>query len=396
MLKLNRCFTQLKSEYIFPIIDKKLAELKQKVPPTALINLGVGDIALPLAPSIVQAIQQAVGEMGTEEGIRGYPPTYGYDFLRSAIATREYAGLNICAEEIYVSDGINSDAVHMQDIIDPSCVIAIPDPTYPAYLNSTVIGGKKRVVALPCLEENHFQPLPPEERCDVIYLCSPNNPTGVAMTKKKLQSWIDYARAQESILLIDSAYAAFITSPDVPKTIYELPGAHSCAIELKSFSKSAGFTGLRCSYAVIPHTVSGRLGRKKYSLHRLWEKRQDIKFNGVAYPIQRGAQAALEKEGFKETQTQVHFYLSLAKQLKERLTAFGHTCWGGEDSPYIWWKTPKPTTSWEFFDHLLDTCHLITVPGIGFGKQGEGYIRLSGFSTQEKITLAIERIREKV
>ncbi len=334
--------------------------------------------------------------MGTLQGIRGYSPTYGYDFLRSAIAEHEYAGLKITSEEIYVSDGTNSDAVHVQELIHPASSIAIPDPTYPAYLNSSVIGGKKRIISLPCLAENNFVPVPPQEHCDVIYLCSPNNPTGTAMTRIDLEDWIAYARAHQAILLLDGAYASFITSPDVPKSIYEIPEAHECAIEFKSFSKSAGFTGLRCAYAVIPKTVAGRLGRKKYPIYKLWEKRQDIKFNGVAYPIQRGAEAALLSDGRTETKSQVQFYLSLAKRLKKALIELGHTCWGGDDSPYIWWKTPHFTSSWQFFDHLLNACQLIAVPGVGFGRCGEGYIRLSGFSSEEKISLAIERIRRSV
>jgi LL-diaminopimelate aminotransferase len=396
MPNFNPCFSQLKSEYIFAIIDKKLLELKKKLPVADLINLSIGDITLPLAPSIAQAIQTAISEMGTLHGVKGYGPTYGYDFLRSAIADHEYAGLNIRADEIYISDGTNSDAVHVQELIHPSSSIAIPDPTYPAYLHSSVIGGKKKIVPLACLPENHFLPLPPSAHCDVIYLCSPNNPTGTALTRKDLKTWVDYARAHQAVLLLDAAYAAFITSSDVPKSIYEIPGAHECAIEFKSFSKSAGFTGLRCAYTVIPKTVSGRLGRKNYPLHKLWEKRQDIKFNGVAYPIQRGAEAALLPDGRREAQAQVAFYLSLAQRLKKGLVDLGHRCWGGDDSPYIWWKTPESASSWQFFDHLLNACQLICLPGCGFGPCGEGYIRLSGFSSEEKISMAIERIREKV
>src|SRR5579862_453090 len=347
MAKLNPCFSRLKNAYIFAIIDKKLIELKKNLPSADLINLSIGDITLPLAPSIVKAIQEATQEMGTMEGIKGYSPTYGYDFLRSAIAKQEYANYAILPEEIYISDGTNSDAVHIQELLHPLSTIAIPDPTYPAYFNSSVIGGKKKIVSLPCLPENHFLPLPPQEHCDVIYICSPNNPTGTAMTRQDLTNWIAYALDHEAILLIDSAYAAFITSENVPKSIYEIPGSKECAIEFKSFSKSAGFTGLRCAYSVIPHTVMGSLKRKRHSLYKLWEKRQDIKFNGVAYPIQRGAAASLSPSGLQETQKQVHFYLSLAKRLKEGLEKLGQTCWGAKDSPYIWWKTPNGTSSWQ-------------------------------------------------
>jgi LL-diaminopimelate aminotransferase len=396
MPTLNPCFSRLNKEYIFAIIDKKLVDLKKDLPSADLINLSIGDITLPLAPSIATAIQEATREMATLEGVKGYSPTYGYDFLRSLISKNEYAGLNIGPDEIYISDGTNSDAVHVQELLHPSSSIAIPDPTYPAYLNSSVIGGKKKIVLLPCHAENNFVPPYPQEHCDVVYLCTPNNPTGTAMTKKELEGWIDFARRRQTLLLIDSAYAAFITSDNVPRSIYEIPGAHECAIEFKSFSKSAGFTGLRCAYTVIPKAAMGRLGRKKHPIHKLWEKRQDIKFNGVAYPIQRGAEAALLPDGLRETKKQIAFYLSLAGRLKKSLIELGYTCWGGDDSPYIWWKTPREISSWKFFDHLLSSCHLIAMPGIGFGPSGEGYIRLSAFSSEEKISLAIERIKKKV
>lgn len=397
MPTLNPSFAQHKAEYIFATIDKKLLELKKKLPSADLINLSIGDISLPLAPSIVKAIQDAVSEMGTPEGIKGYSPTYGYDFLREAISLQEYAAYGIGPEEIYVSDGTNSDAVDLQELLHPSSTLAIPNPTYPAYVNSSIIGGKKRIVTLPCLAENNFDPQLPKTRCDVVYLCTPNNPTGTAMSYAALKTWIDYANENETLLLVDSAYAAFITSTDVPKSIYAIPGAHTCAIELKSFSKSAGFTGLRCAYTVIPKTVMGRLRRRtEHPLHKLWEKRQDIKFNGVAYPIQRGAQAALQPEGQAETHAQVLFYLSLAKKLKWGLIGLGYTCWGGEDSPYVWLKTPQDSSSWQFFDRLLHTCHLIAMPGVGFGSYGEGYIRLSGFSSEEKISLALQRIKTQV
>ena len=393
MAKLNPAFSLLKKEYIFAIIDKKLIELKKSLPSAELINLSIGDIALPLAPSIVKAIQEATQEMGTVQGMKGYSPTYGYDFLRNAIATKEYAGHSIRPEEIYVSDGTNSDAVNIQELLYPSCTIAIPDPTYPAYVNSSIINGKKKIVSLPCLAENQFVPLPPKERCDAVYLCTPNNPTGTAMTREDLERWVSYALEHQALLLVDSAYAAFISSKDIPKSIYEIPGALDCSIEFKSFSKSAGFTGLRCAYTVMPHRIMGNFSRKRFPLYKLWETRQDIKFNGVAYPIQRGAQASLETPGREETHLQVQFYLSLAKRLKEGLQKLGQTCWGAEDSPYIWWKTPHGASSWEFFDHLLKSCHLIALPGVGFGPCGEGYIRLSAFSSEEKISLALSRLR---
>ena len=396
MAQLNCSFSDLNSPYIFPIIEQKLAELKKTVPLNTMINLSIGDISLPLAPTIIKAITQATCEMGTLEGVKGYPPTYGYSFLRSAIAEQDYCSVTISPEEIYVSDGINSDAVNILELFAPHSVIGILNPTYPAYLNSSILGGRKQICLIPCLEEHRFIPQPPKEHCDVVYLCTPSNPTGVAMTKKELQAWVEYAQREKAILCIDAAYSAFASSADVPKSIYEIPGAHTCAIEFKSFSKSAGFTGLRCAYTVIPKTLTAQLGEQTYPLHKLWEKRQDIKFNGVAYPIQRGAEAALKNEGLKETYKQVEFYRLLADRLKTGLLKLGHQCWGGLDSPYIWWKVPSGFTSWQFFDHLLTHCHLISLPGIGFGSFGEGYVRLCAFSSEDKIALALERIEKKV
>jgi LL-diaminopimelate aminotransferase len=249
-------------------------------------------------------------------------------------------------------------------------------------------------VLFPCLPENRFAPLPPNEHCDLIYLCSPNNPTGMAMTRGELQRWVDYALKERALLLFDNAYEAFITSSEVPRSIFELPGAKECAIEFRSFSKSAGFTGLRCAYAILPKSVKAQLGRKFLSLHPYWDRRQATKFNGVAYPIQRGAEAVYTKEGREETHAQVALYLEQARRLNKGLKKFGFTCYGGIDSPYIWWKTPDGQSSWEFFDILLKKCHLVSIPGRGFGSQGEGYVRLSAFTTQDKTTLALERFQQ--
>ncbi len=394
MVKLNPSFSRLNTEYIFSIIDRKLLELKKKLPSAELINFSIGDIALPIAPSIIKAITQAMEEMGTPEGIKGYGPSIGYDFLRQAIAEKEFNHLGISWEEIFISDGTNSDAVNILDLFSPQTSIGIPNPTYPAYLNSTLLTGRKKILSFPCLPENDFAPLPPQDPCDVIYLCSPNNPTGMAMTTAQLQSWIDYARKHRSLLLIDSAYIAFITSPNVPRSIYELPGAHECAIEMRTFSKSAGFTGLRCAYMVIPKHLTAALNRKKLPLHEFWSKRQGIKFNGVAYPIQKAAEAALSPEGERETKSQVQLYIQVAKRLKRGLQQMGHTCWGGEDAPYIWWKTPHNLTSWDFFDQLLNRCQIICVPGKGFGSCGEGYVRLSAFSSLQQADLALTKIKQ--
>lgn len=394
MANLNPNFKRLKREYIFPIIEQKLADLKKEFPDVQILNFGIGDIALPLAPSIAKAISTGVQEMTTETGMKGYGPSNGYAFLREAIASHEFAHLGISPNEIFISDGANSDTVNILEIFGRSNVIGITDPTYPAYLDVSILQGHKNIVYFPCLSENNFAPLPPNVHCDIIYLCSPNNPTGVAMNRDQLQGWVNYALKEKALLLIDNAYEAFITSPDVPKSIFEVPGAKDCAIEFRSFSKSAGFTGLRCAYTILPKTVKAKFDNKMASLHAFWDRRQATKFNGVAYPIQKGAEAIYSKEGQQETRAQIELYLNQAKRLKEGLTRLGYTCYGGIDSPYIWVKTPGKMTSWEFFDALLKRCHLICIPGKGFGVNGEGFVRFSAFSTPEKTTLALERLHQ--
>lgn len=391
MPALNSNFEKLTREYIFPIIEEKKAQLHQQCPTAEIINLGIGDIALPLAPSIVSAICKATEEMGKDSGLRGYAPSNGYLFLREAIAKAEFAHFGIGAEEIFISDGTNSDTVAIQELFSNSAVVGIMDPTYPAYADANLLSGKL-VVAIPCLEEHGFCPQPPQTHCDLLYLCSPNNPTGTAMTRADLKQWVDYALEHEALLLFDHAYAAFVSSPQVPRSIFEIEGATSCAIEFRSFSKEAGFTGLRCAYAVIPKNLSGRLGDKKVPLCTLWNQRQAIKFNGVAYPIQRGAEAVYSPGGAKETQAQVKLYQQEAHRLRTGLEALGQTCYGGIDSPYIWWKTPQNLTSWAFFDLLLEQCQLIAIPGQGFGRCGEGFVRLSAFTTPDKVSQALHRI----
>jgi LL-diaminopimelate aminotransferase len=392
MVQINSCFQALKREYIFPIIEEKLSELKRDFPQAEIVNLGVGDISLPLVPTVVKAICDATLEMGTVEGIKGYGPSCGYPFLREAIASNEFSHLGITADEIFISDGANSDTVNIQELFCQSSVVGIADPTYPAYLDACLLAGKK-TVSLPSVEANGFFPEPPQIHCDLVYLCSPNNPTGIAMTQEQLKRWVDYALKEKAILLVDNAYEAFITSPNVPRSVFEIPGAKECAIEFRSFSKTAGFTGLRCAYMILPISVKGMMSGKEQPIYPLWSKRQAIKFNGAAYPIQKGAEAIYTPQGRKETQAQVKSYLNEAGRFRKELEALGHTCYGGIDSPYIWWKTPSHYSSWDFFDLLLKECHLITIPGRGFGECGEGFIRLSAFSTPSKTTLALERIR---
>ncbi len=393
MAKGNTHFNQLKREYVFPIIEKKLADVQADNPGVEVLNLGIGDITLPISPSIANALQKAVSEMSTPGKIYGYGPSQGYSFLRDAIVAHKYPFFS--SDEIFVSDGINTDITGILELFHSSCVVAIPNPAYPAYLDSNLIAGRKnKVLWMPCSEETGFIPKPPSQKSDLIYLCSPHNPTGIAMTKSDLEGFVKYAKENDAILLYDNAYEAFITSPDIPKSIYEIPGAEDVAIEFCSFSKSAGFTGLRCAYLVLPKTVTVLLGKKRISLYNLWMKRQSIKFNGVAYPVQKGAEACFTPEGKQEVQKQVAYYLMQAKTLKEGLTAQGHTCFGGVNSPYIWWKTPNNLSSWEFFDLLLKHCHLISVPGVGFGVQGEGFVRLSAFTSAEVTQKALEKVKQ--
>lgn len=393
MPKVNPHFFEIKREYIFPVIERKLEELKRELPDAEILNLGIGDIALPLAPSLVRAICSATEEMGRTESLRGYGPSEGYPFLKRAIAQNEYAHLGITPEEIFISDGINSDIVNILDLFHESNRVGITDPTYPAYLDASLMDGRgKNLLMLPCLEEKGFVPQLPTETCDLIFLCSPQNPTGVALTREQLKDWVNYAKREKAILLYDNAYAAFITSPDVPKSIFEIDGAKEVAIEFRSFSKTAGFTGLRCAYMALCKSLMAQLDDKSVPLHPLWSKRQNTKSNGVAYPIQRGAEAVYTQEGMRETQAQVDSYLAQARTLRKGLETLGYSCWGGIDSPYIWWKTPNGLSSWDFFDLLLKKCQLISVPGKGFGRCGEGYVRLSAFTTAEKAAEALRRI----
>ena len=394
MAEINTHYEELKRAYVFPIIERKLEELKKKFSPLPVLNFGIGDVSLPLAPTIVSAICEAVQEMGRADSFRGYGPSVGYDFLKEKIAQYEYAHLGIEPDEIFISDGTNSDAANIQEIFNPKRAIAITDPTYPVYLDTNIMAGRSsKIVLLPCREETRFAPKPPSEPCDVVYLCSPNNPTGVAMNREELTEWVVWAKEHRAILLYDNAYAAFVTSPDVPVSIFEIPGAKEVAIEFRSFSKSAGFTGLRCAYTILPKTVLAHKDERAVSLHTLWEKRQSIKSNGVSYPIQRGAEAVFSEKGQRETKAQVLTYLAAAKILREGLTSMGYTCYGGADAPYIWWKTPNNLNSWAFFDLLLERCQLLSIPGSGFGMNGEGFVRLSAFTTSDKAEEAIRRIR---
>ncbi len=402
MTQINDNFLKLPGSYLFSEIARRVSAYTQQHPEARMIRLGIGDVTRPLAPAVIQAMHAAVDEMGTIEGFHGYGPEQGYDFLRSAIAEKDYAarGVNISPEEIFVSDGAKSDCGNIGDIFGPDNVVAVCDPVYPVYVDANAMAGRageyqaelgrwSKLVYMPCLEENGFAPQIPQEKVDMIYLCYPNNPTGTVATREQLKAWVDYANANQAVILFDSAYEAFITQEDVPHTIFEIEGARTCAIEFRSFSKTAGFTGTRCAYTVVPMELE-RGGAK---LNALWNRRQCTKFNGVPYVIQRAAAAVYTDEGQKQTRETIAYYQDNAKVIRDGLTQAGLTCYGGVNAPYIWLKTPDGVGSWEFFDRLLQEANVVTTPGAGFGPSGEGYIRLTAFGDADATKEAVERIK---
>ena len=402
MTKVNQNFLKLPGSYLFSEIARRLAAYTAEHPEAKMIRLGIGDVTRPLAPAVIEAMHKAVDEMGTFEGFHGYGPEQGYDFLREAIAKTDYAarGVDIKPEEIFVSDGAKSDCGNIGDIFGADNVVAVCDPVYPVYVDTNAMAGRagdfqeelgkwSKLVYMPCVEENGFTPQIPQEKVDMIYLCFPNNPTGTVATKEQLKAWVDYANENKAVILYDSAYEAFITQDDVPHTIYEIEGARTCAIEFRSFSKTAGFTGNRCAYTVVPM----ELERDGAKLNALWNRRQCTKFNGVPYVVQRGAAAVYSEEGQRQTKETIAYYQENARVIREGLTAAGLTCFGGVNAPYIWLKTPDGMGSWEFFDKLLKEAHVVTTPGAGFGPSGEGYIRLTAFGDADATKEAVERIR---
>jgi LL-diaminopimelate aminotransferase len=401
MAKLNHHYQKLAGAYLFPEIEKRIEALKQKQPHASLLNLGVGDATVPLSPAVISALTAASKEMGDKKTFRGYGPSEGYLFLRQAIASTDYK--DISPDEIFISDGANSDIANLQEIFSTENRIAVPDPAYPVYVDINVMAGRTRpllktgryggITYLPCTEKNDFQPQPPDGHVDIIYLCSPHNPTGIAMDKALLTSWVQYAKEHQAVILFDGAYEAFITS-GAPRSIYEIEGAKEVAIEVRSFSKSAGFTGLRCSYTVIPHQLKMRDAGAIHSLNALWRRRIETKSNGVSYPIQKAAAALYTPEGQKETRETVRSYSARAKLLRTGLEKLGYTVYGGIDSPFIWCKTPPKISSWEFFDFLLQNAHIAAIPGLGFGQEGDGYIRFSAFAELAAITESLQRFKK--
>lgn len=389
-MKANENFLKLESSYLFSTVAKKQKEYQQANPDKEVIRLSIGDVTKPLAPAVIEAMHKAVDEMANEKTFRGYPPEHGYDFLVDAIHKHDYAdrGLDIEKDEIFVSDGAKSDCGNIGDIFGDGNKIAICDPVYPVYYDSNVMSGRTDIIYMPCTAENGFMPQLPEEVPDIIYLCFPNNPIGVAASAEQLKVWVDYANEHGSLILYDSAYEAFVTDGSV-KSIYEVEGAKTCAIEFRSFSKTAGFTGVRCGYTVVPKALEfGGI-----SLNSLWGRRQATKFNGVSYVTQRAAEAVYSEEGQKQTKETIAYYQRNAKTIFDGLTEAGFTCYGAVNSPYVWLRVPEGMTSWEFFDDLLDKCQVVGTPGSGFGKCGEGYLRLTGFGNYEKTLEAVDRIK---
>lgn len=403
MYKINDNFQKLPGSYLFSTIAKKVAAYQQTNPDKEIIKLGIGDVTQPLAPAIIEALHKAVDEMGNAETFRGYPPEGGYDFLRNIIASTDYKarGCDISADEIFVSDGAKSDSANIQELFSLDSRIAVTDPVYPVYVDSNAMAGRtgvydtnterwSNVIYMPSTAENGFVPELPKEVPDMIYLCLPNNPTGTTLTKDQLQVWVDYANKNGSVIIFDAAYEAYISEADVPHSIYECKGAKTCAIELRSFSKNAGFTGVRLGFTVVPKEL--KCG--EVSLHAMWSRRHGTKFNGAPYIVQRAGEAVYSEAGKAQLKDQVAYYMNNAKTIKEGLAAAGYTVYGGVNAPYIWLKTPDTMNSWEFFDYLLENANVVGTPGSGFGPSGEGYFRLTAFGNYENTVKALERIKK--
>ena len=402
MYKINENYLKLPGSYLFSTIAKKVSAYQQANPDARIIRLGIGDVTQPIAPAIIDAMHKAVDEMGKAESFHGYAPDLGYAFLRETIAKNDYVarGCDISADEIFVSDGAKSDSANIQEIFATDNKIAVCDPVYPVYVDSNVMAGRtgtydaktqvwSDVIYMPTVAENNFVPEFPKQNPDLIYICCPNNPTGTTLTKAQLQDWVDYANKIGAVILYDAAYEAYISEADVPHSIYECKGAKTCAIELRSFSKNAGFTGVRLGFTVVPKEL--KCG--DVSLHSLWARRHGTKFNGAPYIVQRAGEAVYSEAGKAQLKEQVGYYMNNARVIKEGLRDAGYEVYGGVNAPYIWLKTPNGMTSWEFFDFLLERANVVGTPGSGFGPHGEGYFRLTAFGNYENTMEALERIR---
>ena len=408
MTLINENYLKLQAGYLFPEIGRRRRAFQQANQKAKIISMGIGDVTQPLAPAVTEAMKKAVEEMGRKETFRGYDDGgIGYEFLRKAISENDFAsrGVEIDIDEIVISDGAKCDIGNIQEIFALGNVIAVSDPVYPVYVDTNVMAGRtggpaeqgryEGIIYMPCTERNNFVPAPPKEKADLIYLCFPNNPTGAVATKEQLSEWVEYAGKNKAIILFDAAYEEFISEPDIPHSIFEVDGAREVAIEFRSFSKTAGFTGVRCAFTVVPkqlkaYTKDGRA----VEVGPIWKRRQCTKFNGVSYITQVGAAAVYTEQGKKQIQETIDIYMGNACLIRDTLTRIGYTVYGGVNAPYIWLKTPEGTGSWEFFDKLLTQAHVVTTPGAGFGAAGEGFVRLTAFGQPDDVKEALERIRE--
>ena len=408
MVKINENFLKMEDSYLFSTVANKVSKYQQDNPDKNIIKLGIGDVTKPIANKIIEQMKKAVDELGKSNTFRGYGPEQGYEFLRKAIVKYDYErrGIQILPDEVFISDGSKCDCGNIVDLFDINNKIAITDPVYPVYLDTNIISGRTGkyntetgrydgVIYIPCTYENDFIPELPQEIPDIIYLCFPNNPTGTVISKEELARWVKYAKENNSIILYDAEYEAFITEENIPHTIYEIEGAKEVAIEFKSFSKTAGFTGIRCAYTIVPKELKIKLNNgKEVSLNKLWNRRQCTKFNGVSYITQRAAEAIYTEEGQKEIKENIKYYLENAKIIREGLDEVGIQYCGGINSPYIWIKVPNNMKSWEFFDMLLEKANIVGTPGVGFGPSGEGYFRLTAFGERKNTEEAMKRIKE--
>jgi len=405
MARINENYRKLPAGYLFPEIGRRVSAFQKAHPDARVIRLGIGDVTLPLAPAVVAAMRAAVEELATPQGFRGYGPEQGYEFLLEAIAEHDYRarGLEVSPDEIFVSDGSKQDSGNLQEIFGAECRIAVSDPVYPVYVDTNVMAGRTGpigpdgryagVLYLRGDASNGFVPDPPDEPADLVYLCSPNNPTGAVASRASLEAWVAWARTRDAVIVFDAAYDAYVRDPSLPRSIYEIPGARECAIEMRSFSKRAGFTGVRCAYSVVPKPLCGTTAAgERVPLHGLWARRQSTKYNSTPYVVQRAAAAVYTPEGRKQTEEQIAYYLENARRVREGLLAAGLRVFGGEHAPYVWVETPDGLSSWECFDRWLAEAHVVCTPGSGFGAAGEGYVRLSAFNSRANVEEAVARL----
>jgi LL-diaminopimelate aminotransferase len=409
MARVNEHYLKLKAGYLFPEIGRRVRAFAEANPSARVIRLGIGDVTRPLPPAVLEAFHAAVSELGDEKTFRGYGPEQGYDFLIDTVIDRAYAplGVRLKPTEIFISDGSKCDTANILDIFGMDNKVAIGDPVYPVYNDTNVMIGRsgaaderghyRGIVYMPCTEANGFFPAFPQEKVDLVYLCSPNNPTGAVATRGQLKGWVDYALANDAVIFFDAAYEAYIAEPGLPRSIFEIEGADRCAVEFRSFSKTAGFTGVRCGLTVVPEGVSAKTSSgEAIPVNRLWLRRQTTKFNGVSYPVQRAAAAVYTEEGWRQTRENIDYYMGNAKVIRDGLRAAGLTVYGGTNAPYIWLKTPDGVSSWDFFDRLLAECQVVGTPGSGFGPAGEGFFRLSAFGSRNQVEEAVDRIRRNL